>query len=114
MTADWTCFVIIPFVPHKSFKTLKASLMVDVRAAEDCLVIELQILKTNWASLIDDLFLNSYKEVFFNLLPLILAQWLGRLFNKTEPFSQAKLLNVFHSLLLNVVICTLFSLLTKA
>ena len=75
------------------------------------MLLELQVFKANWASLVLNRLSSSVKKIELDLLPLRLTQRFGRLVDEAESFCQAKFVNVLHPLLLNVVVGALFSLL---
>ena len=83
--------------------------MVDMTTTENGLILELQVFKANRTRLID---LTSLQEDLFDVTPVFLSERFRRLINKPEPFCQTEIIDVLHTLLLDVIVSALFSHLT--
>lgn len=78
-----------------------------MRATEDCLFLQPQVLITYRAWL---LLIEPLESLFLDIPPLILAKGQLRLVNQSESLGETQLLNVVYSLLLYVMISDLIPL----
>lgn len=81
--------------------------MEDVRATEDGLLLQPQVLIAYRAWL---LLIEPLEGLFLDIPPLILAKGQLRLVNEPESLSETQLLNVVYTLLLYVMVCDLIPL----
>lgn len=107
LTTNWARFFVVPNF-HEPLKALKASLVIDMRTAENRLLVKLQVLEADRACFFFNLLaVHPRKEASFDVSPFSLAQGLWRLFNKSEPLCQTQLADVFHPFVLDILVRTL-------